>query len=40
LIDRTLASVAALGHGPLVTLAHRGGADGTVIQLRELTVVP
>jgi hypothetical protein len=37
LIDQTLSSVATLGHGPLVTLAHRGNADGVVTRLQELT---
>jgi hypothetical protein len=36
LIDHTLASVTESGHGPLVTLAHRGGADGVVIRLEQV----
>ena len=37
LIDRTAALVGLYGHGPLVTLAHRLGADGPISRLEELS---
>jgi hypothetical protein len=36
LSDRVMTSVMLLGHGPLVTLVHRGDADGVVVRLQEL----